>query len=259
MSALGQDAANQHHESRPVLVVLVHGGSHGSWCWEPVVSGLQDVGVEVQTVDLPLQTLSEDTQVVRTAVRAGTESGKAVVLVGHSYGGLVISAGGHEADHLVYVAAIVPEAGDTGASSVAGAGTPELAKCMGISDDGSSVVLNEHTAEAFYGRCTEDVARSAMGKLRPQGMGTMNEEIGEPAWNSVSASYVMTLHDRAINRPYQEAAVQRLGAAVALDSDHSPFYSATAELVDHLVLIADACGTGTEIPGAGGIDDLASA
>lgn len=49
----------------PAGVVLVHGGSHGPWCWEPVVAGLENLGLDARTVELPLRTLGEDADVVR--------------------------------------------------------------------------------------------------------------------------------------------------------------------------------------------------
>jgi pimeloyl-ACP methyl ester carboxylesterase len=204
---------------------------------------LDAVGVESRAVELPLVTLSGDAEVVRTAVREGKESGKAVVLVGHSYGGLVISAAGHEAVELVYVAAVLPDAGESGMAASAIAGTPELARAMEFSADGTSVTLNEHAAAAFYGRCSEDVARSAIGRLRPQGLGTMAEEVTDPAWQTVSASYVVCLHDCAVNLAYQQASAERLGRFVSLDADHSPFFSATDALGERLARLANAAGT----------------
>jgi pimeloyl-ACP methyl ester carboxylesterase len=223
-------------------VVLVHGGAHGSWCWELLVARLDDQGVRTRTVELPLRTLSEDADVVRAAVHDAKDSGP-VVLAGHSYAGLVISAGGHEADELVYVAAVLPDAGDSGMSITGNMGTPELARAMEFSVDGSSVTLNEHAAAAFYGRCSEEVARDAMARLRPQGVGTMTEEVADPAWQTVSASYVICLHDCAVNQAYQQASAERLGRSVRLDADHSAFYSATDALAERLAELAEAAGT----------------
>jgi pimeloyl-ACP methyl ester carboxylesterase len=229
----------------PAGVVLVHGGGHGPWCWEPVVAGLDDLGIDARTVKLPLRTLSEDADVVRAAVHDAKAS-RPVVLVGHSYAGLVISAGGHEADELVYVAAVVPDAGDSGAGITGAMGTPELARAMEFSADGSNVTLNEHAAAAFYGRCSEEVARNAMARLRPQGVGTVTEEVAEPAWQTVSASYVICLHDRAVNQAYQQRSAERLGRSVSLDADHSAFFSATDALVERLAELAHAAGAAPE-------------
>lgn len=80
-------------------VVLVHGAWHGSWCWERVAPLVRDAGVDVTAVDLPsrsdaLGDLHGDAAHVRSVLDA---SGGDVVLVGHSYGGAVITGAGDHA------------------------------------------------------------------------------------------------------------------------------------------------------------------
>jgi pimeloyl-ACP methyl ester carboxylesterase len=221
------------------VVVLVHGACHGPWCWEPVVAGLDALGVDSRTVELPLQTLSGDADVVRAAVHDAKASGP-VLLAGHSYGGMVISAGGHQADELVYVAAVVPGAVESGGRDAPVIGTPEMGAAMDRSADGSTITMNEGAAAVFYGRCGEDVARDAMARLRPQGTASLTEEVTDPAWQTVTASYVVCRHDRAVNPAYQQIVAERLGRSVSLDADHSPFFSATDALVDRLAELARA-------------------
>jgi hypothetical protein len=222
------------HDSKSPLVILVHGAFHGPWCWDLVVAGLAKVGIDTETPELPLVTLGGDVEVVQTSVRRAKGAGRTVLLVGHSYAGIVISAAGHFADHLVYVAAVVPDAGDSLGAIAPLASTADMAECMVFSDDGSQVTLNEHASPVFYDHCTAEQAANAMSRLRPQGVGTMSESIAEPAWQSVGASYVLSRFDRVVNVSYQESSGERLNSSVSLDADHSSFYSATDALVARL-------------------------
>ncbi len=102
-------------------VLLVHGAWHGAWCWERVTFELKDRGLRVDAVDLPghgsdrtpLTDLHGDATRVREAL---TELGEPAVLVGHSYGGAVISeAGDHPlAEGLVFLPAFPLDVGETG-------------------------------------------------------------------------------------------------------------------------------------------------
>ncbi len=93
-------------------VVLVHGAWHGAWCWDLVVDELAALGVSAVAVELPLTGLGADVEEVRAAV---TQAGPGAVVVGHSYGGLVISlaaSGSSTVGRLVYLAALMLDAGD---------------------------------------------------------------------------------------------------------------------------------------------------
>ena len=137
----------------PATIVLVHGAWHGAWCWDRVVEGLAARGVDVVAVDLPghgasrqpLGDLHGDAAVVGRALDA--LDGPAVVC-GHSYGGAVISEGaaGHpNVRHLVYLAALMPDAGESCSTSIPAASrwragpVTELGPAMQFSDDGATV------------------------------------------------------------------------------------------------------------------------
>src|SRR5580700_6219902 len=115
------------------VAVLVHGAWHGAWCWEPVVVELEGRGHPVRTIDLPSRgnpagDLHGDAQAVRELVES---LGRPVVLVGHSYGGAVIteaSSGTPGIKRLVYLTALVPDAGE----SVLEAGKAVMAEAGGI-------------------------------------------------------------------------------------------------------------------------------
>jgi len=228
------------HAGRSVGIVLVHGACHGSWCWEDVVGPVTEIGFAVDAVDLPLMSLTGDAEVVRSAVRKMKQSCDEVLLVGHSYGGVVITAAGHEADALMYCAASMPEAGHSASDVVPQLTTPELQASLLIYEDGVSFGLDPELAvPAFYGKCSPAQVQASLHRLRPVRFACMNEVIEAPAWSSVPASYIVCAQDFAMARDYQQGRALFLGDSVTFDCDHSLFYSATDAFIERLVSVAD--------------------
>ena len=115
-------------------VVLVHGAWHGAWCWDPVVEELQRRGIAVEAVELPLTGLADDVRATRAAAGA---MGPDTVLVGHSYAGLVISeaaVGLPSVRRLLYLAALMCEAGEDSSAILARYESPLLASVVGDRD-----------------------------------------------------------------------------------------------------------------------------
>ncbi len=232
--------SNDLRPPREVTIVLVHGACHGSWCWEEVEQPLASCGWAVCTVDLPLTSLRDDAAVVRTRVgNVKRKGGDAVLLVGHSYGGVVISEAGHDADALVYCAGTMPEPGECSADVLPRISTPELTDALEISEDGTLASIRpERAAAAFYNRCTEDRVARAVARLRPMRIQALNELVMRPAWLEVPASYIVCTDDYAMAPDYQRERAQRLGDYVVLDTDHSLFYSATGQFIDRIDVLA---------------------
>ncbi|MFE5838774.1 alpha/beta fold hydrolase [Arthrobacter sp. NPDC056493] len=233
--------ASDSHVGRhkTVAVVLVHGAYHGAWCWEEVEPPLTRRGWDVSAIDLPMTSLSADGDTVRAAVRSARKRADAVLLVGHSYGGFPISQGGHEADHLAFVAAAVPDAGDCVESLAPRSGVPHLADAVIRSPDGLSTSINpDHAGTIFYHRCHPDQIAKAVARLRPRGVRTLDERIGHPAWKDIPSSYLVSSDDRSSSPGYQLERAKLIGDYAVLDTDHSPFYSATTALVEWLDALA---------------------
>ena len=158
------------HESAAMAnVVLVHGICHGAWCWDDTVRALTERGHQAVAVDLPLTSLTDDAAAVRKAL---DEAGGPVVLVGHSYGGLVISsaaAGRDDIAHLVYVAAVMVP-GDDVFIERAGTYPPSpLAEQAEFTEDGQIVVSADVASDCFYQLCDEDVASAAAARHASDG------------------------------------------------------------------------------------------
>jgi pimeloyl-ACP methyl ester carboxylesterase len=215
-------------------IMLVHGAWHGSWCWEPVVQLLQERGFSTAVVDNPSVTcpgadLAADSENVRSALDAIEGP---VVLVGHSYGGAVITeAGTHpKVEHLVYLTAFALDVGESLIDNqLTGGDDMKLAEALQLEGE----VVNVEPArivEFFYHDCAPEVAAAAAARLRPMSMAAMAGTAREIAWRERPSTYVVCTDDRAIPVSLQRACAQRVGAVVELATSHSPFLSRPDEL-----------------------------
>lgn len=220
-------------------VVLVHGAWHGPWCWAQVLGGLDDARVPAVAVDLPGPDVPSDAAAVRCAIDE-LGDGARVVLVGHSYGGAVITAAGtHPAvERLVYVCAFAPDADET----VIGIALDhedqgELGHAIEIHDDGTSTLDPTLAPNALYGDCSPDDIDRALGLLRPQHGTTLSTPPGVAAWRERPTTYVVCGADRGIPPSLQRWMAARIPDVALVEwpeSSHSPFLSRPAELADLL-------------------------
>ena len=214
--------------------MLVHGAWHGSWCWESVVPLLHDKGIATAVVDNPSVTrpgsdLTADGDNVRAALDAIDGP---VVLVGHSYGGAVITdAGTHpRVEHLVYLTAFALDAGESLIDNqLTGGEDMQLAGALQFEGD-VITVDPARVVEFFYHDCTPEGAASAAARLRPMSMAAMVGTAREIAWREKPSTYVVCTDDRAIPVALQHACAQRVGGFVELATSHSPFLSRPDEL-----------------------------
>lgn len=220
-----------------VEFILVHGKFHGPWCWDPVRERLESVG-SVAAPTLPLESLAGDASVVRDQVMAARRRGRRVVLVGHSYAGMVISSAGHEADQLVYVAALTPLPGRTNREESNDASTPVREEAITVS--GTTVALDgPGVRDAFYHLSSDRQFAQVKALLRPCSIDVQDEPVHRPAWQSTPSAYVVCTEDRAVAPTYQYQRASRLQRWCAIRADHSPFYSLPDELERALMDFAE--------------------
>jgi pimeloyl-ACP methyl ester carboxylesterase len=170
-------------------VLLVHGAWHGAWCWAAVQAGFTDRGIPSLAVDLPghgasplpLGDLYGDAAEVRRVIDA---IGGPVVLVGHSYGGAVISeaagddAAGGAVSHLVYLTAFCVEAGEAlGGVARSWPDHASLDAAIRPGAEGMLVLEPIAAAEALYGACTPQQVRTALALVGPQPMATFTQPV----------------------------------------------------------------------------------
>ncbi len=234
-------------------VVLVHGAWHGAWCWERLTPLLDEAGINSVAVDLPghgdnaspLTDMHGDADHVRS-VLDGIDG--PVVLVGHSYGGIVITdAGTHPAvRHLVFVAALAIDADETAGSAVTAEAEnevvehpkPGLADAMQFHDDGTCTLPPQGVADFLYNECDAATQQWAAERVCPQPMVTMAQSPRDVAWRERPSTYVVCEKDRGIPAGLQRILARRCTNTVSLDTDHSPFASTPHLLAPILVDLA---------------------
>jgi len=237
--------------SAPRPVILVHGAWHGAWCWSALQAELDRRGVPSYAVDLPGQGAStaplgdlhgDAAHVADVVDRLGTD----VVLVGHSYGGAVITEAAvrtARVAHLVYLAAFALDAGESVLGLLRSLPHHEVALSAAMRPgvvEGTTVLDPVAAVPALYGRCDPTVVRAALARLSPQSMATFTQETTGCPRPRIGSTYVVCTEDEAVHPEHQAAMATRCDTVVRLATDHSPFVSAVAATAD----VIEAAATG---------------
>jgi pimeloyl-ACP methyl ester carboxylesterase len=165
------------------------------------------------------------------------------VLVGHSYGGAVITEASHRtplASHLVYIAAFALNSGE----SVMGAlgSFPHhdvgLGPAMMARPDGTSVLDPALAGPALYNCCDEATIASSLARLSPQPMSTVTQPATGNGRDRIASTYVLCTRDDSVHPEHQRIMATRCTRTIELDTDHSPFASMTRETADILEALA---------------------
>jgi pimeloyl-ACP methyl ester carboxylesterase len=225
-------------------LVLVQGAWHGSWCWEFLTPLLRARSLAVQTLELPTATsavpvgLAEDARHLSAALRriAGP-----VILCGHSYGGMVISAADTAAAdvrHLVYLCAYMTEAGESVESSLRKAGERRPGHWIRRLSDGRTQVDAVRATALFYNDCPAGIQTWALAQLRPHWGRCLTDPVESPAWQRHPSTYVACAQDQLLAPQLQRLTYgARAQQLVTLASGHSPFLAQPLELAQALVSI----------------------
>jgi pimeloyl-ACP methyl ester carboxylesterase len=232
--------------------VLVHGAFHGAWCWVKLVPALAARGHRAVALDLPSQG-ADETPIARVSLAgnaariADAIAGEAepVVLVGHSLGGISISAAAELVPErvalLVYLTAFLPRDGDSIASISASPASRRDAGPSAFvrSADGLSFYpVPERARERFYNRCSDEDVAYALPRLRPQAYSVQREVISlsPERFGRVPRVYIECLADNALSLGLQRDMVAKspCRTVISLPTDHSPFFSAPELLADML-------------------------
>lgn len=215
-------------------VVLVHGGFVDGSGWQPVHDILTDDGFEVAVVQHPTVSLAGDVAAT-THVIEGVEG--PVVLVGHSYGGVVITeTGTHpQVAGLVYVAAFAPDRGESVDTLIAdpppGASVPPILPPR----NGFLALDRAQFHASFAADLSPELAAFMADSQVPWGVDALAGTVSEPAWRSKPSWYLVATDDRMIPPPAQQAMAERAGSTVQqVAGSHSVYVSqpqAVADLV----------------------------
>nr|WP_107309225.1 alpha/beta hydrolase [Streptomyces sp. TP-A0356] len=211
-------------------VVLVHGGFVDGSGWKGVYDLLRADGYTVSVVQNP--TLSLEGDVATTKLILDAQDGP-TVLVGHSYGGAVISEAGHHQNvtALVYVAAFAPDKGESVNTLIAdpppGAPMPPILPPSG----GFLFLDREKFAASFAGDLPADEARFLADSQVPWGLDALGGTVGQPAWRTKPSFYLVATDDRMIPPPAQRAMAERAGSTVTeTGGSHAVYVSKPGEV-----------------------------
>jgi len=215
-------------------VVLVHGGFVDGSGWEGVYRILRKDGFTVTIVQNPTLSLAGDVAVTKRALAA--LDGPAI-LVGHSYGGVVITEAGNDSNvaGLVYVAAFAPDKGESVSSLIknppAGAPVPPILPPQ----DGFLFLDRGKFAASFAADVNEDAAAFMADAQVPWGVEALDGAVTEPAWKSKPNWYLVATSDKMIPPDAQRAMSKRAGSTVVeVKGSHAVYVSQPRE-VAHLI------------------------
>ena len=225
---------------KPVSIVLVHGGFVDGSGWQGVHQALTNDGYEVIVVQNPTLSLADDVAVTKRAIAAAKNP---VVLVGHSYGGVVITEAGNDpkVSSLAYIAAFAPDAGESVETLIAnpppGAAVPPILPPQ----DGFLLLDNAKFADSFAADVDPSTARFMADSQVPWGVEALAGKVTVPAWKSKPSFYLVASDDRMIPPPAQRAMAARAGAKVTETAgSHAVYVSKPADIARLIEQAAEA-------------------
>ena len=221
-------------------VVLVHGGFVDGAGWKGVYDILRSDGYQVAVVQNPTLSLSGDDAATRLVLDEQTEP---VILVGHSYGGAVITeAGTHEkVAALVYITAFVPDGGESVNTLISGFPADGPQPPILPPRDGFLFLDKEKFHGSFAGDVADDEAAFMADSQVPWGLEALGGPVTEPAWRAKPAWYLIATEDRMIPPVAQRTMAERAGAKVTETPGSHAIYVSRPEAVAGI--IKDAAAT----------------
>ena len=224
-------------------VVFVHGAcvTDALWWWSRMSPLLEARGITSVAPELPscgtgavttadLGDLHADAAAVRAAVAAADGP---VVLIGHSYGGMVITAAsagaGPKVVHLVYVSSVLADADESLAGMRSGQGRP-----AGLDIRGGTIGQQPEPMRDFLTDCDPDVVDGALARLARQSLAAFVQPPGAAAWREMPSTYVVCAHDAGVGAGEQRQRAERAAQVVELPTNHFPHLARPDLLTDVL-------------------------
>jgi pimeloyl-ACP methyl ester carboxylesterase len=228
--------------SRP-NIILVHGAWADGSCWSGVIERLQAEGFQVRAPQFPLSSLADDVARLRQVLEF--QDGPTIV-VGHSYGGQIMTALGPDAPNvvgLVYIAAFGLDEGESlGALLSQGPVTPALAHLF-TDSRGFGWLSEDDFVNHFAADVAPKRARVLYAVQQALASSAFTDIMGEPAWKSLPTWYLVAQNDEALPPDAERQFAARMGATtVEVPSSHVAMVSHPGEVVDLIEKAAESVG-----------------
>jgi pimeloyl-ACP methyl ester carboxylesterase len=221
-------------KSSPVAIALVHGGFVDGSGWEAVYKILKKDGYDVSVVQNPTTTLADD---VAATHRVIADTKAPVLLVGHSYGGVVITEAGNAPNvaGLVYITAFAPDSGESVAALIKdpppGAPVPPILPPQ----EGFLGLDKAKFAASFAADVEADKADFMANSQVPWGLDALNGAVTTPAWQSKPSWYLVATDDHMIPPHAQRFMAKRAGSSVVESKGSHAVYVSQPETVAALI------------------------
>lgn len=230
--------------------VLVHGAWHGAWCWNEVVPGLKAAGHKVITPELPGSgadtTPANEVTLEAYAnklVEVLDQQDEKVVMLGHSMGGLAITAAAElrpeKVGALVYLSGFLPQSGQSLLSLEESNPNSSVPPALVVAEDGvTGGIKPDMIKELFYHDCSDEDVAFAIAHQHAQALAPLGTPVivTDENFGSVARYYILLTEDHAIHPDMQRQMIDASPCKEVFEiaSSHSPFYSKKEELIETL-------------------------
>jgi pimeloyl-ACP methyl ester carboxylesterase len=222
-------------------IILVHGAWADGSSWSAVIEDLQAKGYKVTAPQFPLTSLADDVARLRQVL--ALQDGP-TLLVGHSYGGQIITALGADAPNVVglgYIAAFGLDEGESLGALLSQGPTPAALVHQFVDKRGFVWLAEDDFVNHFAADVDPVKARVMYAVQQPLAATAFNEAMGVPAWKSLPSWYLIATDDQALPPPAQHLFAKRMGATIIeVPSSHLPFVSHPRDVVKLIETAAEA-------------------
>jgi len=235
---LPQNAKSQSNSKGLKNVVLVHGAFADGSSWSKVITKLQAKGYNVIAVQNPLTSLADD---VAATKRAIAQMDGPVLLVAHSYGGMVISEAGNDPKvvGLVYISALVPEEGQNANAVNAAMPTTGVEKEFRVSPEGFVSLSMKAINENFVPDASAVERKLIYATQVPLAASAGEEKVQSPAWKTKPSWFIVAAKDAVISPDLERYKAKLIKATtIVLESGHVPMISQPEKVTDFIIKAA---------------------
>ncbi len=223
-------------------VLLVHGAWADGSSWSKVIPLLEAKGLRVVAVQIPLTSFADDVSATQRAI--ALEDGP-VLLVGHSYGGAVITEAGNDPKvaGLVYVSAVAPDIGESALGLISSVPTP-IGSELRPDKSGFLKLTPKGVAEDFAQDLSPREIAVVAATQVPVSVAAMKGEVTAPAWKSKPSWYIIAEHDRAISPDLEATLAKKIGATtITVSSSHVIMLAQPAKVASVILDAASRSGS----------------